>query len=129
MYIALAICDIIIITTVYLTSKYIKKQRQEIIEKQRQKIIKQKKEEIDIQKKEIARFNNISEYLIANKDKIILYNIKRDLAWFKLGILEMEIYLGRETFVKINGIDFGHNTELAKVLTKIYYRDREKLLF
>lgn len=119
MYIVLAICAIIISTAVYLTSKDIRKHKQRI---------KEQRQEIREQKEEIKKYKNITEYIIANKDKIILSNIKRDLAWFKLGILEMEIYLGSETFVEINGIDFGHNTELAKVLTKIYYRDREKFL-
>lgn len=120
MYIALAICAIIISTAVYLTSKDIKKQE----------IIKQKKEEkIDIQKKEIARFNNISEYLIANKDKIKLYRVCKEKGWLYLGYLDIEIHVTSETFVQINGIDYGFGTELSKVLTKIYYRDREKLLF
>ena len=116
MYISLAICAIIISITIHSISKNIRKQ------KQRQKII-------DIQKKEIAKFNNVSEYLITNKDKIKLYRVCKEKGWLYLGYLDIEIHVTNETFVKINGIDYGFGTELSKVLTKIYYRDREKFLF
>lgn len=84
---------------------------------------------INKQKEEIKKYKDISKYIIANKDDIELVRINKDLAWFELGFIDIEIYLGNRTFVKINDVDFGCNTELAKILEDIYYRDRESLLF
>lgn len=106
MIISLIVCFIIIGIIMYLKDKNINKQREEI-----------------------KKYKNISEYIIANKDDIKLVRMNEDLAWFELDYIDIEIYLGSKTFVKINDIDFGCNTELAKVLEDIYYRDREKFLF
>lgn len=106
MIVALIVCFIIISIIIYLKDK-----------------------NIDKQKEEIKKYKNISEYIIANKDDIELVRMNEDLAWFELGCIDIEIYLGSKTFVKINDVDFGYNTELAKLLEDIYYRDRENLLF
>lgn len=106
----IALCIIIFSVVMYFRDKYF---RDKAIDKQRQ---------------EIEKFKNISEYIIANEKDIILTKINKDLAWFKLGFIDIEIYLGSETFVEVNGINFGHNTELSNILKEIYYRDREKFI-
>ena len=80
------------------------------------------------QEQEIKKYDNISDYLLNNKDKIKLVGAKNDLAFFMIGSIEIEIYLGSETFVKIEGIDFGHSNDLTRMLEDIYFKDREKFI-
>lgn len=91
-----------------------------------------KERNINKQKQEIKKYKNITEYIIANKDNIILTRIDKTLICFELDYIHIEMLLGsksRKIFIIINDIDFGYNTRLSKILKEIYYKDREKFLF
>lgn len=82
---------------------------------------------INKQKQEIKKYKNVVEYIIANKDNILLTKMCSDFIYFELEYINIEIYLYSDK-IKINNIKY-RDKKLATILKEIYYKDRDNLLF